>query len=268
MLLTSTTEATIDENALNQFLSYFKNGNYLGAVLTFVIGYILYRVLYSLTKKLIRRTHLDGLVRSFLLSSIRIVLLLMLLLAVAQQLGIPISSVLVVFSTLGLAISLSMQNYLSNLAGGIVILLTKPFQLDDIIEVEGVTGKILKIDLYYTKVNTYENKSVYVPNGQMANAVVVNGTREDRRRADFVLKIPDDMDLQATRERLLDIITANPLCRKDPAPSVPVTGIGYRSVLVTVYAWADADDWWTLKCQLLENIALEYKGTGLRTIDQ
>lgn len=266
MLLTSGGGTVVDESTLTQFLNYFKNGNYLGAVLTFVVGYILYRVLYSLTKKLVKRSHLDGLIRSFLLSSIRILLLLMLLLAVAQQLGIPISSVLVVFSTLGLAVSLSMQNYLGNLAGGLVILLTKPFQLGDIIEVEGTTGKILKIDLYYTKLNTYENKSVYIPNGKMANAVVINGTREEHRRADFVLKIPDDMDLEAVRARLLELIAANPLCRTEPAPSVPVTGIGYHSVLVTVYAWADAADWWTLKCQLMESIALEYKGTGMRTV--
>lgn len=256
----------MDETMLTQFLNYFKNGNFLGAVIVLIVGYILYRTLYSLCKKLFSKTKLDGLVRSFLLSSIRIVLLLMLVLAVAQQLGIPISSILVVFSTLGLAVSLSLQNYLGNLAGGIVILLTKPFMLGDVIEAEGTTGKIIKIDLYYTKINTYENKSVYIPNGKMANAVVINGTREDMRRADFTLKIPDTMDLAATRARILEIIKSNPLSKEEPAPSVPVTGIGYQSAMVTVYAWAEADSWWTLKCELLEALCEEFRGTGLRTV--
>lgn len=190
----------------------------------------------------------------FLVGLVKAVLYVSLFIGIATILGVPMSSFLAILGAAGLAIGLALQGSLSNFAGGVLILLFKPFKVGDVIEGQGNTGKVTKIDILYTHLNTGDNKEVVIPNGNLANSEVVNMTSQPTRRVDLNVGVAYSTDLKKAREVILDILKSDERVHADPEPVVFLNNFGDSSLDLVVRAWTDTDNLWPVYFESMEKI--------------
>lgn len=228
-------------------------GRLIGAIVALIIGYIVIRSI----KKLISRSRgfekLDKTVQSFLKSFVTVVLYLLLLICVIGILGIPMASVVAVLASCGLAIGLALQGALSNFAGGLMILVFKPFRVDDYINAAGVEGSVQNISVFYTTLLTVDNKRITVPNGDLMNSVVTNFSTEDLRRVDLNFKITNDCDLALAKSVLLKASVETKGVLTEPAPFARMSAVDDDTFILTVRAWCASASYWDVYFDLLEN---------------
>jgi len=190
----------------------------------------------------------------FLVGLVKAVLYVSLFIGIATILGVPMSSFLAILGAAGLAIGLALQGSLSNFAGGVLILLFKPFRVGDVIEGQGNTGKVTKIDILYTHLNTFDNKEVVIPNGNLANSEVVNMTSQPTRRVDLKVGVAYSTDLKRAREVILDILKSDERVHADPEPVVFLNNFGDSSLDLVIRAWTDTDNLWPVYFDSMEKI--------------
>lgn len=190
----------------------------------------------------------------FLVGLVKAVLYVSLFIGIATILGVPMSSFLAILGAAGLAIGLALQGSLSNFAGGVLILLFKPFRVGDVIEGQGNTGKVTKIDILYTHLNTFDNKEVVIPNGNLANSEVVNMTSQPTRRVDLKIGVAYSTDLKRAREVILDILKSDERVHADPEPVVFLNNFGDSSLDLVIRAWTDTDNLWPVYFDSMEKI--------------
>lgn len=226
----------------------------LFAIVMLVIGIAAAKIIAFIVSKALKRSNIDGAARSFLISLIRIILYIVVIIMALTMLNVPMSSIITVFGAAGLAISLALQNCLSNLCGGFIILFSKPFSAGDTIEIDGSVGVVKSISILYTKIITADNKSVFIPNGKVSDAKIVNYTESPTRRADMSFDISYDADFGKAREIILSIIKNDRLILSEPEPVVRMGAHNESSVSVDVLVWTENGNYLTVRYNLNEAV--------------
>ena len=254
----------IDLSSLTSHLKTFTMEKALAAVLVFLVCLLVIKVVTRLTEKLLGRVkRLDPRMNRYALTALKAVLYILTALIVAQSLGIPTTSLVALFSVLSLAVSLAVQDVLGNVAGGIVILFSKPFQIGDYIETDAVAGTVYAIDLTYTKLDTPDGQRVLMPNSTMADSKIVNFTELGTRRIDLAVTASYDDAIQTVRAALLAAVEATPNILPDPAPAAVVTNYGASAIEYHLRCWSKVDTYWDARNTLMEEIKASFDRRGV-----
>ena len=238
-------------------------GKIISAVLILTIGFSLAKILVKMFTKSKAFAKLDPGVSSFLKNFLSIGMKVLVIVTVAAVIGIPMTSFITILGSMAVAIGLSLQGSLSNIAGGLLILLTKPFVIGDFISVSGFDGTVADIGLFYTKLTTGDNRKVVLPNSVVSNNALVNVTEQKTRRIDLEITVDYNSDIEKVKGILLSVANAHDLVLKDPAPLARLSAHG-DSALVFVYrTWCNKDDYWTVRFDLLETVKAEFDKEGI-----
>ncbi|MBQ4037822.1 MAG: mechanosensitive ion channel family protein [Clostridia bacterium] len=244
------------ENFINSIGAFLATGGIklLTSVVLLVVCWKLIGLLIKFLKKNRQFNKIDEGARGFLLSCISIILKVVLVLTVAANLGVPMTNIVAILGSCGLAIGLALQGSLANFAGGLMILVFHPFRVGDYIEASGKEGTVKSISLLYTTVTTIDNKDVIMPNGALTNAVITNFSAEDTRRVDLEFAVAYDSDAERVKQVLLLLADKHELVLKDPAPFARMTKHDQSALIFSLRVWSKKDDYWTVKFDLLEQV--------------
>lgn len=237
--------------------------NIISALLILIVGLIIMKVILHVARKTLEKSTIDEVLYHFILKIAKIALWVILVLLMMECFGFKASSLLTMLAAAGAAIALALKDSLANVAGGIMILINKPFSQDDYVDINGATGKVKKIDLFVTHLHTYDNKVVTIPNGIVNTSILTNYTQEDKRRVDCKFSVSYDSDIAVVKKILSDIAAANPMILKEPAPVVGVAEHGDSSIIMDLLAWCSTDDYYTVKYYLEEQVKLAFDKEGI-----
>jgi small conductance mechanosensitive channel len=197
-------------------------------------------------------------------SAIKVVLKALVLISLIGYVGIETASISAVVATLGVGVSLAVQGTLANFAGGIIIILMRPFRIGDFITTNGESGTVEEIKLFYTHIVTPDNRVIYVPNGNVANNVIVNVSVKDTRRVEVVMSVAYDSNIALVKEVIRKVFAANELILTNPAPFVDVTQYANSSIDLVCRAWVKSSDYWTVNFYLLNEIKKAFDENGIQ----
>ncbi len=214
------------------------------AIFLLVGGIILVRMLGRLMNRTFRRYRVEPSLSSFLESLIKFILYALLAVSIGTTLGIKTSSFVAIIGAIGIAIGLALQGSLANFAGGVLILVFKPFKVGDLIHVNGNLGTVIKIDILYTRLVTFDNRIITMPNGNVANSDVDNRTMQETRRADLNLKFHYDTDVKQVREVVVAALKKHPKALAQPAPDLWLDEIGEYELKMVARCWVHPQDYW------------------------
>ena len=235
----------------------------LRVALMALVGLVIIRLLMRIVDRLLDRAKSVVDIRIYIRSAIHVFLWFLLALVVAGSLGADVSSVIAMLSVAGLAVSLALQNTLSNLAGGLMILVTKPFAVGDYIDADGTAGTVSEIGLAYTKLTTPDSKRISVPNSQMSAAKIVNYTNEAGRRVDLIFSASYDAPTQTVKEAIREAVDAIPAIRQEPAPAIWINAYGASAIDYVVRAWTSTEDYWDVYYALMEGVRESFARHGV-----
>lgn len=237
--------------------------NLLTALLILVIGLYIIRFLNKMVRKFFLKKDYDLALESFLQSFISIALKILLFVLVITQLGVQSSSLIAIIGAAGLAIGLALQGSLSNFAGGVLILLFKPFKVGDFISAQGIDGSVKEITIFYTKLTTFGNQIAIVPNGKLSNDNIINYNALSARRDNIKVGIGYGSNIKEAKDILLQICNDNENISKDPVPEVYVDGLGDSSVNLTLRFWADTSVFWPAHFYVIEETKKRFDAAGI-----
>ncbi|WP_047246350.1 mechanosensitive ion channel family protein [Maribacter thermophilus] len=237
--------------------------NLLLAILLLVVGTYIIRVINKLIRKFFAKKDYDPSLETFLQSLISIALKILLFVLVITQLGVQSSSLVAIIGAAGLAVGLALQGSLANFAGGVLILLFKPFKVGDFISAQGVDGTVKEISIFTTKLKTFGNQIAIIPNGQLSNNNIINYNAENSRRDKIDVGIGYDSNIKKAKDILLQICNDNKDIHKDPAPEVYVGELADSSVNLTLRFWADNDTFWKAHFYVMEEIKYRFDAEGI-----
>ena len=234
------------------------------ALLIFIIGRIIIgKVLKVLGKSKITEK-MEPTIKSFLLSFLKITLYIVLVISIINVLGVPMASVITVLASAGIAVGMALQGALSNLAGGIMIMLLRPFKVGDYVSAAGEEGVVKEITLFYTSLLTVDNRRVTIPNGTLMNANVTNFTAEKTRRVDLVFACGKGENVQKIQGLMKEVMKKNSLVLKDPAPFAQLSGGTNEAMEFTVRAWTKTENYWDAYFQLTQQITEAMGEAGIK----
>ena len=249
----------LTEKAISLVMTY--TPKLLLAILTLVVGlWLVNRFVNLLDHRLGKK---DPTLNKFLCGLISAVLKVMLLISVASMIGIETTSFIAVVGAAGLAIGLALQGSLANFAGGVLILIFKPFKVGDTIEAEGHLGSVAEIQILYTVINTFDNKRVVIPNGSLSNATLINVSVYDKRRCDMTFGIGYDDDIDKAKKVLQRLFEEDERSLTDPAPRICVGGLGDNSVDLMFRPWVATDDLWPYYWDMQEKVKKAFDEEGI-----
>ncbi|HSC84994.1 MAG TPA: mechanosensitive ion channel family protein [Pseudomonas sp.] len=228
-------------------------GRLLLALLTLLLGWWLINRLTTRVGGLIAARHSDQTLQGFIENLANMVLKVLLMISVASMVGIETTSFVAAIGAAGLAVGLALQGSLANFAGGVLILLFRPFRIGDWIEAQGVSGTVDSIQIFHTVLRTGDNKTVIVPNGALSNGTITNTSRQATRKVLFDVAVDHDADLQRAREVLLKL-AEDPRVLPQPAPEVVVTTLGENAITLSLRFWSSNADYWALIFMLNEQV--------------
>lgn len=239
--------------------------NILLALIILIVGSKLIKWLVGHLGNSFKKTKMEPIVAKFLVSLMKFALYFIMAIVIIGVLGIPTTSFIAALSAAGLTIGLALQGSLSNFAGGVLILLFKPFKIGDYIKEDshGNEGTVTGIDLFYTKILTFDNKTVVVPNGTLANASLTNYTSEEKRRVDIKVGISYDSDIKLAKSVLLEVIENNEQVLKSEEISVYVDALADSQITIGTKSWATTENYWTTKWALLEGFKEALDANGI-----
>lgn len=235
------------------------------ALIVFAIGAKLIGWVRKLVKRSLKRSSVDKGVEQFVDSVLKFGLYALLLFSIGKNFGLDTASVAAVLASGGVAVGLALQGSLSNLAGGILILIQKPFVVGDYIieDTNKCEGTVKEIQIFYTKLVTVDNKTVIIPNGTLANNSLTNVTAQDKRKLDLKVDISYDADLQKAKELLENLLKEDSGVMKDGEMQIFVDSLGSSSVVLGVRAWVKTEEYWVTRWRLLENMKLTFDENGI-----
>ncbi|WP_338814941.1 mechanosensitive ion channel family protein [Bernardetia sp. Wsw4-3y2] len=237
------------------------------ALIALVIGWVVVGFIIKLIKKALHKAINDLALANFLTSIIGVLLKVLLFIVVASIVGIDTTSFAAIIGAAGLAIGLALQGSLSNFAGGVLIILLKPYRIGEFIEAKGMLGTVKEIQIFYTLLNTTDNKLIIIPNGELSNSPITNYSREPIRRVDITIGISYGDDIKTAKEIMSKSANAHPLVLKEgDAPSNPVivvTSLGDSSVNIAVRSWAKTPDYWSVHNDLIEELKYKMDEAGI-----
>lgn len=228
------------------------------AILALVIGFKLIKVLTKLMKKEEKISHIDASIKNFLANFLNIALKVVLIITIAGYLGFPTASVVTVLGSAAVAVGLSLQGSLSNLAGGIMIVIFKPFSVGDYIDTGSLSGTVTDIGIFYTKLKTPDMKTVILPNGNLSNQSLTNYSDTDKRRVDFEIGVGYSSDPEKVKAVLNDIALSFENVDKNPAPFVGLKTYNSSSIDFVLRVWCDASEYWNVYFAINEAIIKEF----------
>ena len=235
----------------------------MAAILVFVIGKWLVGKISGLITKLMEKNNVDITLTRFLENIIYYALLVMVVIAAAGQLGINTASFLTILGAAGLAIGLALKDSLSNFASGVMLILFRPYRVGDFVNVGGVAGNVVSIDMFNTTLNTVDNKRVIVPNANITGDVITNVTANDTRRVDLVIGIGYGDDIKKAKDVLTKIISEEERVLNEPKANIAVSELADSSVNFVVRPWVKTDDYWDVYFDLTEKIKLTFDKEGI-----
>lgn len=261
---------TITSEMVNEFIAKALNscidlgGRILAALIIFIIGKLIVNWVNRLFAKMLERRKVDASIQSFLKSIVNIILLVLLFLAVIGKLGIELTSFAALLASAGVAIGMALSGNLSNFAGGVIILIFRPYKVGDYIEAStGASGTVTDIQIFHTVLTTADNKVVFAPNGAMSGAVVTNYSRKDTRRLDFTFGVEYGTDFQLVRDTLMAIIEKDSRILREPAPFIELSALADSSVNVIVRVWVNASDYWAVNFDMNKNVYATFNEKGI-----
>ncbi|MFT5737093.1 MAG: small conductance mechanosensitive channel [Maribacter sp.] len=225
---------------------------FIKAILIYIIGSWIIKRIIKAVRNIMNKQDYDKSLQKFLLNLTKWALTIFLIITVISTLGVETTSFAAVIAAAGLAIGLALQGSLSNFAGGVLLIIFKPYKIDDLIEAQGVLGSVKEIEIFTTKLITPQNKLAIIPNGAMANGNIVNYTAEGKIRVDTTIGVDYSSDIKKTKEVLLAMLQANPMVLKEPAPSVNVEELADSSINLAVRPFCKPEDYWTVYFATIE----------------
>ncbi len=228
------------------------------------IGFKITGAVRRMAERSFARMEMELSLRKFLLSLIQALMYGLLIFMAAERIGIQSSSIIALLGSAGVTLGLALQGSLSNFAGGVLILLVRPFKVGDYIVSEYGEGTVAAIGLVYTTLNTVDNKTVVIPNGSLSNSPITNATAEDFRRLDLTVGIGYQSDLRKAKEILLDIYTSHPCILKDRPIQVFVDQLAASSVVIGGRGWTATGDYWQTRWDITEEIKLRFDEAGIQ----
>lgn len=228
------------------------------------IGFKITGAVRRMAERSFARMEMELSLRKFLLSLIQALMYGLLIFMAAERIGIQSSSIIALLGSAGVTLGLALQGSLSNFAGGVLILLVRPFKVGDYIVSEYGEGTVAAIGLVYTTLNTVDNKTVVIPNGSLSNSPITNATAEDFRRLDLTVGIGYQSDLRKAKEILLDIYTSHPCILKDRPIQVFVDQLAASSVVIGGRGWTATGDYWQTRWDITEKIKLQFDEAGIQ----
>ena len=238
-------------------------GKVLLAIAVAVVGFLLIKVLTKVAARALGKTKLDPQVTRIISQVFKILLFVILLVGVIEILGVPMTSVAALIASGGLAVGLAFQGSLSNLAGGFLILILRPFKTGDYIQAADAEGVVKGISIFYTKLTTLDNRLILIPNGDLMSSNVVNLTAEKIRRIDQEFKITNDIDQDLVKGVLAGAAAATPGVLSDPAPFARLTAVDDDTYIFTVRAWCNTPEYWDVYFDLIECCSKALNANGI-----
>lgn len=229
----------------------------------FLIGMVAIRIFVNLFKKALLKSKIDVTLHTFILSIAKIFLIVLLSISCLAFLNIPTTPLITALGSVGLALSLALKDSLSNLAGGVVVLFTKPFALGNYIEGNDFAGTVSEIGLAYTILNTVDNKRVYVPNGDMAKAKITNYSAEPKRRLDLKFSISYHDDFTVAKKLIAQVVERSGFALEEPAPVIRVCEHGNHAIVIICRVWVLTEHYFDLSFYLNEEVKLAFDQHGI-----
>ncbi|MGO3707394.1 MAG: mechanosensitive ion channel family protein [Mesonia hippocampi] len=253
--------STLIKKYYHQLLDFIPH--IVAAILILVVGLWLTRLLIKYVKKYLALKDYDLAFEQFIVSILNIILKLAVFITAASQLGIQTTSFIAIIGSATLAIGLALQGSLSNFAGGILIIILKPFKIDDYVEAQGVLGTVKSISLFYTKIKTDGNQLAVIPNGILSNNKVINYTSEGKRRDKIAIKIPYNADLKLAKDILLQLLNEQKNILKTPAPRVLLESLDDSVINLSIRYWTNTKNFWDCHWYTMEQIKIRLDEAGI-----
>ncbi|SIR21656.1 mechanosensitive ion channel family protein [Pontibacter lucknowensis] len=236
----------------------------VAAIITLLIGLWVINWLNRMVFNLMVKKDVDVSLRPFLKSVLAVVMRVLLIILVIAQLGVEMTSFIAILGSAGLAIGLALQGSLSNFAGGVLILTIKPFRVGDYVEAQGQGGTVHMINIFNTVLKTPDNKTIFIPNGPLANSVVVNYTIEKTRRVELKFAVSVNNDIGKVRQILQDLINADERVLPEPAPVIVVTDFAEHSLTLSVRTWVNKENFWAFSWDMNERAKAAFEEQGIQ----
>ena len=235
----------------------------LVAIVIYIVGRFVVSIINKLLSNALDRRNLDPSIKTFLKSFVNIMLTVLLIIAVVSALGVNTTSFAALLASFGVAAGMALSGNLSNFAGGLLILLLKPFRVGDFIEAQGFSGTVSEILIFNTVLKTPDNKVIYLPNGSLSSGSITNFSREPQRRVDFTISVEYGQDVDEAKKALLEIFASDSRILTDPAPFVALSKLADSSVDLTARVWVNAADYWPVFFSMQETIYAEFNKRGI-----
>jgi small conductance mechanosensitive channel len=263
---TASSNATVTwQNVLDTVVNWMTSTG-IKLVIAIVLMIITFKIVNVVTKKMYKRfqkKNVDETIARVGTQSLRIILKVLILVCLIGYVGIETASISAVIASLGVGISLAVQGTLSNFAGGVIIIVMRPFKIGDFITSNGESGTVEDIKLFYTHIVTVDNRAVVIPNGSLANNVIVNASAKDTRRCDVTVSASYGSDIDKVKEVIKNVCAQNELIFKDPAPFIELSNMGSSSLDFVVRVWCNRPDYWTVNFYLLDSIKKAFDENGI-----
>lgn len=233
------------------------------AAIVAVIGYYIVRFINNMVARILERRNVEPTVQTFLKSFVNITLLILLILTVVSTLGVNTTSLAALLASAGLAVGMALSGNLQNLAGGIILLLFKPYKVGDYIEAQGVSGTVKAIQIFHTILTTPDNKELFIPNGALSSGNITNYSKNDLRRVDMVVSVEYGTDTEKVKQVTQELLRSDSRILKDPAPFVAVNELGDNGVFFSIRVWVNGNDYWNVFFDTNERIYNEFNKQGI-----
>jgi len=235
----------------------------LGAIVIWIIGSWVIKKLQKGAGKAMKKGNYDESLQKFLLNLLNWVFKIILIVVVLGTVGVETTSFAAILAAAGLAIGLALQGSLGNFAGGVLIMIFKPFKIGDLVEAQGEIGVIKEIEIFTTKLIGLSNKEIIIPNGSLSNGNIINYTTEGTRRVDLTIGVGYDSDIKKTKDVLMTVLTSHPKVLKEPAPTVNVSELADSSINFAVRPWCETADYWDVYFGITEDVKEALDAAGI-----
>ena len=233
------------------------------ALVILAIGRWIIRYLKNILRKMLTKREVDASLKSFLMSLVSISLTLFLIITIISILGIDTTSFVAIFASAGLAIGMALSGTLQNFAGGVMILIFKPFHVGDFIEAQGQTGTVKEIQLFNTIINTPDNKTIMIPNGGISTGIINNYSKENRRRVEWTFGIGYGDDYDKAKATIAELLEQDDRILPEPAHFIALSSLGDSSVNIVVRVWTSTDNFWSVFFDMNEKVYKRFAEVGL-----
>lgn len=254
---------------MEDVIKYFVQGatdlglKILVALIVFIVGRMLIGLVNKLVRKVLDKRNIDPSVKTFLKSLTNITLMVLLIISVINTLGVATTSFAALLASAGVAIGMALSGNLQNFAGGLIILLIKPYKVGDVVEAQNVTGSVREIQIFHTILSTFDNKIIYIPNGSLSNGVLINYSHQTTRRVDWTFSIDYGENFEKVKGVIEELLAKDARILLDPAPFIALHTLASSSVNVTVRVWVKSEDYWAVYYEINKTVYATFNEKGI-----